>query len=137
MRLTPEQAVLYKRHHAGTKIRSIRNKWHCIRSRAKAHGIPFSITFEWYLDKYLKGCTLTGVPFAHQRTDPGRRGHASGAQLFYKCSIDRIKPGGVYSEENCHLILNGLNQLKMQQSLDKFKHDVRKHMSEILRLSLI
>ena len=121
-----EQVELYRRHHPGMRVQWVRNKYHCIKSRAKKKDILFDISFEWYLSKYLAGCSLTGIHFSRQKT-----GNPTLDQ-FYRCSIDRKNPENGYIQSNCHLILQGLNVLKQRKSLSLFRHEVRKHMADII-----
>lgn len=66
--------------------------------RAERGGVAYDLTRDWYAEQLLKGCALSGLPF--YRT----RGSTHGSP-----SVDRIKPGGDYTQANCRLILNVYN----------------------------
>ena len=60
---------------------------------AKEKGLPFTITEEWYLNKFDKGCEMTGIPF-----------DKSGSDTPWVAHIDRIIPELGYTKENCRLV---------------------------------
>jgi hypothetical protein len=75
-----------------------------IQKRSKRMGTPCDLTVEWIETKFAGVCELSGLPFdkatpAHFST---RRPNAP--------SVDRIKPGGPYTQENCRVILWSLNR---------------------------
>jgi hypothetical protein len=69
-----------------------------VRGEAKQKGVKFDISVDWVARRLERGvCELSGLPFSDELRDIP--------------SIDRRIPDGDYVEENCRLILFGLNSL--------------------------
>jgi hypothetical protein len=73
------------------------------RSRARNNGLSFDLTKEWCEYGLGQGCALTGLHFKFV-TNEGRS--------MFSPSIDKINPTGGYTQDNCRLILWGLNAFK-------------------------
>ena len=72
------------------------------KGNARRRGIKFCLTRRWFEDRVENGkCELTGISFVY-----GEHRHPFGA------SVDRINSDGIYSEDNCRLILWMLNAAK-------------------------
>lgn len=70
-----------------------------IRKSAKADGVPFDLTVDWLKQRLDAGiCEMSGVAFDRSK----KRGANSP-------SVDRIIPGGPYTQANCRVILWSLN----------------------------
>ena len=75
------------------------------RARAKAKGLPFTLTKEWVAERIERGiCELSGVPFNIEAK--------RGVQGPYSPSIDKIVPELGYTPENSRMVLYGINALK-------------------------
>jgi hypothetical protein len=98
------QAEIWRKYRA-TRRGFITQLLHNAMNRAKKSKVAFSISREWVESRIEKGvCDLTRIPFD---LEPGGRGNYS-ARPFVP-SIDRLKPGGNYSEVNCRLICYAVN----------------------------
>ena len=83
-----------------------KNLFRNAKNRAKAKGLPFTLTKEWVVERIEWGkCELSGIPF---NLEVGRE--VSGP---FSPSIDKIVPELGYTPENCRVILCGINLLKM------------------------
>jgi hypothetical protein len=69
------------------------------RSRAKKRGFEFDLTSDWIEQRLKRGCELTGLPFDLE----------AGARDLRSPSVDRIDSTQGYTQENCRVILWGLN----------------------------
>lgn len=67
------------------------------RHRATKRGLEFSLPDDWKAD--VTHCEWCGIPFERRNR-------------MYAASIDRVDDGKGYTEDNCRLILNGLNVFK-------------------------
>ena len=75
------------------------------KNRAKAKGLPFTLTKEWVVERIEWGkCELSGIPF---NLEVGR-----GVSGPFSPSIDKIVPELGYTPENSRMILCGINSLK-------------------------
>ena len=82
-----------------------KNLFHSARNRAKAKGLPFTLTKGWVAERVECGkCELSGISFNLEAK--------RGMQGPYSPSIDKIVPELGYIPENCRMILYGLNALK-------------------------
>lgn len=73
------------------------------KKRAEKYGVGFDLTREWAQRILEAGvCQITGLEFDMVRTGSGCRNPMSP-------SIDRVKAGGDYTQDNCRVILTGLN----------------------------
>lgn len=71
------------------------------RSRAKARGLPFTLTRDWIMGALSSGrCAMTDLPFEFNSRSP----HAP--------SIDQIDPHGGYTPENSRLVVAIFNYAK-------------------------
>lgn len=94
------QKIMKANYKRGSRAKYIRQS---IRSEAKQKGVGFDIGLEWIEVRVERGtCELSWMPFNFDST---REKHKDAP------SIDRIIPGGDYTEDNCRLILFGLNSL--------------------------
>jgi hypothetical protein len=72
------------------------------KNRAKQHGVEFTLTMDWFRQRYAAGlCELTGLPFAVST--------AGGPPSARSPSVDRRNPSKGYTPANCRLILHVLN----------------------------
>jgi len=78
------------------------------RAEARRQHVKFNLNEEWYLAHYSQGCEVTGRDFESFR-DFGVSGGSRGP--WYP-EIDRIKPGGDYTMDNCRLVCAIYNQAK-------------------------
>lgn len=78
-------------------------------TRAKKKGLEHDLTEEWFADNWTGKCQLTGIPFV--------KNYKVGPSPL-SASVDRIDNSKGYTQDNCRLILNGLNSLKGQGSDD-------------------
>lgn len=78
------------------------------RARAKASGIPVTITREWIEEKLKAGnCEATGVPFDLSPTGYGNKNP-------WAPSLDQITPGAGYTPENVQVVCWIFNVAKQQ-----------------------
>ena len=110
-----------KRGHDGRRYKTSRSCVECVLSRSRQHnrdpkkraylalkdcrcrarnrGSECTLTEEWIAGHLQHGCQLTGLPFDFST---GPRNHRSP-------SVDRIDNSKGYTEDNCRVILWGLN----------------------------
>ena len=70
-----------------------------IRSRSKKRGFPFNLTVEFLAEKIMRGrCEVTGIPFELGSSDE----HHTKA---FSPSVDRIIPGGGYTQNNVRVVV--------------------------------
>ena len=77
------------------------------KSICKKKGIEFDLDFEWFIERYYKGCELTGLAFI---TDLNNK--TNGPYSPFQVSVDRIDSTMGYIKSNCRLILFSLNTFK-------------------------
>lgn len=72
--------------------------WNNARQRARKSGLPFTISLDWVQQRFREGrCSVTGIEFdlsfgkAHARP--------------FGPSLDQIKPGAGYTEENTQVVV--------------------------------
>lgn len=71
-----------------------------LRNQCRRQEIPFDLTVEWLKERLDRGvCELSGLPFEREP----RRGPNSP-------SIDRVVPGGPYTQANCRVVLWSINR---------------------------
>jgi hypothetical protein len=68
------------------------------RKRARLAGLDFDLDHEWFNERLVRGCELSGLPFERIKRSPNLP------------SIDRINHKGPYTKANCRLILWWLNR---------------------------
>jgi hypothetical protein len=92
------------------------------RTRARARGLAFDLTQEWFAEKLRSGtCELTGLPFDY------------GKHSLRRPSPDRCDNNVGYTQENCRIVLLGLNLLKKDHEelvFRKFLSDVADALNE-------
>lgn len=93
------------------------------RSKAKQIGVDFNLTEDWYLAHYSGGCDATGVEFDAPISEDG-----GAPRSPWSAEIDRIKPGGSYTMDNCRLVCAIYNRAKMNYA----DADVEKMASSLL-----
>ena len=72
------------------------------KSIANRLGVRFDLDADWLIEKIEAGvCEFSGIPFADSES-------GSYNNPFVP-SIDRIKPGGDYTKDNCRVVVNILN----------------------------
>ncbi len=104
--------VLLERARKALKKRRIEIPWHqmlnATRTRAKTRGLEFDLTPEWAKARWTGKCELSGIPFNLfvTRNEP----------KTFCCTIDRIKPRGGYTQDNCRFILWSINAFKGVES---------------------
>ena len=72
------------------------------KSRAKKKNIPFSITFDWLKEQFIKQnglCCLTGI-----KLECGEKGKTP-----FSPSLDQIVPNSGYTTNNCRLVCTAIN----------------------------
>lgn len=78
------------------------------RCQCRRENLDFDLDEQWYVDRLMKGCELTGIPFVW-----AREGHS-----LYNPSVDRVDPTKGYTKDNCKLILRGINMLKLNGTME-------------------
>jgi hypothetical protein len=71
--------------------------------RALKFDREFDLTLDWLLDRLIDGCALTHLSFQWVKHSNDKTRSAS---------VDRIDNSKGYTQDNCRLILYGLNALK-------------------------
>lgn len=70
-----------------------------VKCRAKRLGVPFDLTVEFLADKISSGiCEVTGIPF---ELGVSEINHAKA----FSPSVDRITPGGGYTQDNVRVVV--------------------------------
>jgi hypothetical protein len=72
------------------------------RRRARESGTYFDLTLDWFEERWTGVCELTGLPFEL----------GNGIASPYAPSVDRIRPDGGYTQDNCRLVLLCVNMFK-------------------------
>lgn len=73
--------------------------------RARAKGLPFTLTEEWATTRWTGRCEISGISFVVKNTgEPGPK--------FFSPSIDQIEAKAGYTPENCRFVLWAVNALK-------------------------
>jgi len=72
------------------------------KKRAAKAGLPFALTVEWIEERILDGCPLSGMQFD---LSPGMVNP-------FSPSVDKVKNHLGYTQDNCRVIIYGLNALK-------------------------
>lgn len=91
------------------------------KARAKKRNLPFSISFEWLVsrcDNQNDCCLLTGLKLNFQRD-------SNGISIPFSPSLDQIKPGQGYTENNTRLVCTAINL-----GMNKFGEQVFKTIAE-------
>jgi hypothetical protein len=76
--------------------------WKAAKGRAAKEGVAFSLSRAWVEDQMRGNCAVTGLAFNLEIS-----GHR--ARKPHSPSIDRVIPGGAYSEENCRMVVTIYN----------------------------
>jgi hypothetical protein len=75
-----------------------------VKDEAKRKGVEFDLSLEWFEARLKAGvCELSGLGFDFESN--GRRTPKPNAP-----SVDRIIPGGRYTEDNCRMVLFSINR---------------------------
>ena len=89
--------------------------------RAKNHGVDFTLTLDWVMDRITGSCELTDIPFVLEPTiDTRSNPHAP--------SIDRITAGGNYTPENCRLVVIAINLCLFDWGEDVYREVARAYL---------
>lgn len=96
--------VAYKESYSAQPVVRGRAAFVAARQRAKASGLPFSLSESWIEDRIVAGrCELSGIEFTYGRSPKGCRNNP------FAPSVDQIVPGLGYTEANSRLVLAALN----------------------------
>ena len=93
-----EASRKYESSPHGKSVRLVRDA----KKRAMKDGLPFDLTVEWIEERILDGCPLSGMQFD---LSPGMVNP-------FSPSVDRVKNHLGYTQDNCRVIIYGLNALK-------------------------
>lgn len=84
-----------------------------VKKRAKYAGFEFDLDLAWFVSRLENGtCEITGLHFDFSAT-----GHSRQA---FGPSVDRIRPGGGYTKQNCRVVLIAVNTAMMNWGLEPF-----------------
>jgi len=106
VRFSREQKVIRKTYSALAKAKE----------RARAHGLQYSLTKRWALHALEQAnfcCALSRVPLLLAE-DFGSKVNP------YLPSIDRVRPGGDYTPDNCQIVAFAMNAMLMDWGEDVF-----------------
>lgn len=84
------------------KIEKLQSIFAGAKSRAKKKKIPFSITFDWLKEQFIKqneSCCLTGIKLECE----GK------GKIPFSSSLDQIVPNSGYTTNNCRLVCTAIN----------------------------
>lgn len=98
-----------ERVHAARRRNPIGVVLSSVKRRAKKAGVGFNLTEDWFLAHYSQGCEITGWDF-----DPIGIGMRKGrrAPSPTEAHVDRIRPGGDYTMDNCRIVCSAYNVAK-------------------------
>lgn len=82
----------------------IKTKIKAIRNRAIKKGLEFNLTVDWFIAHFSQGCEMTGHDLDVSKGSP------------WSVEVDRIKPGGNYTMDNCRLVCAIYNLAKLNWS---------------------
>jgi hypothetical protein len=95
--------VRKRRRHRNSPAMRARVMRQGVKDEARRKGIEFDLSLEWFETRLKVGvCELSGLPFDFERGGKTAKPNAP--------SIDRIAPGGHYTETNCRMILFSINR---------------------------
>jgi hypothetical protein len=77
------------------------------RNRARTNGILFDLSNNWAKLRWTGRCELTHIPFV-----------VGGKRSAFSASLDRKDPNKGYTQDNCWIILWGINLLKQGDKLE-------------------
>lgn len=69
--------------------------------QARTKGVAFNLTEDWLLAHFSQGCEVTGADLEIGKGSP------------WSAEIDRIKPGGDYTMDNCRVVCAIYNRARM------------------------
>ena len=95
-----------------------RQKCSNARSKAKKAGLPFDLTIEYLLEMHFKQegkCFLTGRELCCERNQKNERRSSE------TCSLDKIVPELGYVKGNVLLVIDKVNRVKADCTLDEMK----------------
>lgn len=102
------------RHKTHLKYKAAKQKnpalfvFRAAKRRAKTSGIEFSLTRDWFENRWTGVCEVTGIPFQYADKKPNA----------FSPSIDRVDSSAGYVEGNCRFVLWALNRFKNTDSDD-------------------
>lgn len=93
-----EYQVSWRSKIASDPVLRARRMLQWVKCRAKRLGVPFDLTLEFMAAKVAAGhCEVTGIPFELGLTED----HHTKA---FSPSVDRIQPGGGYTQDNVRVV---------------------------------
>lgn len=104
--MSDEEVIVFRKRNAEMSRRRVTNnpikaRLSAIKSRAKNAGVAFNLTEEWFLAHFSQGCEFTGKDFSLDSSSP------------WYAEIDRIKPGGDYTMDNCRIVCAIYNRARL------------------------
>lgn len=105
----PNRATLPENAHCGKcRLHPVSGLYRNARNRAKAQGVPFTITLQWIMANLSDTCPVLGIKM---RSFKGKQGVSDNSW-----TLDKFEPTKGYTPENSTIISGKANRIKSDAS---------------------